>query len=53
MNKNQNKKKELTDEQLERIFEKIWNNWESRRRCEKAHVPEYLKRKNEEDNITD
>jgi hypothetical protein len=39
-------KKESKDD-TEEIFEKTWKNWESRRRCEKTHVPEYLKHKNE------
>ena len=40
-------KKELKDDDTEEILEKTWRNWESRRRCEKTHVPEYLKRKKE------
>jgi hypothetical protein len=37
-------KNELKDDDTEEILEKTWKNWESRRRCEKTHVPEYLKR---------
>ena len=43
------KKKEnskLDDEELEKIFESTWKNWESRRKCEQTHTPEYIKRKN-------
>ena len=40
-------KKELKDDDTEEILEKTWRNWESRRRCEKTHVHEYLKRKKE------
>ena len=40
-------KKEPIDDDTEEIFEKTWKNWESRRRCEKTHVPEYLKKENE------
>ena len=39
--------KKSKDDDIEEIFEKMWKNWESRRRCEKTHVPEYLKHKNE------
>ncbi len=41
-------KQELEEDELEKIFESTWKNWESRRRCEKTHVPEYLKKKNNE-----
>lgn len=45
--KNENKRKESQEKDVEEILEKTWKNWESRRRCEKTHVPEYLKHKNE------
>jgi hypothetical protein len=35
---------ELTDEELERKLDTLWNNWESRRQCEKRHIPNYLKK---------
>jgi hypothetical protein len=38
-------KKELDEEEVEKIFDITWKNWESRRRCEKTHTPEYLKKK--------
>ena len=40
-------KSDSEDNDLEEILEKTWKNWESRRRCEKTHVPEYLKHKKE------
>jgi len=43
------KKKEkqgLEDDEVEKIFDSTWKNWESRRRCEQTHTPEYLKKKN-------
>ncbi len=42
----ENTKKELDNRVVEKIFEVIWNNWSSRRRCEQTHAPEYLKKKN-------
>ncbi len=39
-------KSKLDDEELEKIFESTWKNWESRRKCEQTHTPEYIKRKN-------
>ncbi|MHA1670539.1 MAG: hypothetical protein ACTSV5_08150 [Promethearchaeota archaeon] len=38
--------KELEDEEVEKIFDNTWKNWESRRRCEQTHTPKYLKKKN-------
>ncbi|NVM19653.1 MAG: hypothetical protein HWN80_18270 [Candidatus Lokiarchaeota archaeon] len=46
--KKKEEKQELEEDELEKIFESTWKNWESRRRCEKTHVPEYLKKKNKE-----
>ena len=40
-------KSKSKDDDTEEIFEKTWKNWESRRRCEKTHVPKYLKHKKE------
>ena len=39
----ENKNEELTEEELEKRFDVIWKNWESRRRCEKKHVPNFIK----------
>jgi hypothetical protein len=35
---------ELNDEELECKLDVIWKNWESRRQCEKKHIPDYLKK---------
>ena len=48
MEKEESVKKKEVDEEVEKIFDKTWKNWESRRRCEQTHVPEYLKKKNTE-----
>ena len=40
------RKKELSKDEVERIFESTWNNWASRRKCEATHTPEYIKRIN-------
>ena len=51
---NSDKKKEkskLGDEEIEKIFESTWKNWESRRKCEQTHTPEYIKRKNKKNHI--
>jgi len=39
---------ELEDDEVEKIFDSTWKNWESRRRCEQTHTPEYIKKKNHE-----
>ena len=44
-------KQELAEDEVEKIFESTWKNWESRRRCEQAHTPAYLKKKNKENRI--
>ncbi|MHA1438041.1 MAG: hypothetical protein ACTSPD_10735 [Promethearchaeota archaeon] len=38
-----NEKDLISDERIEKIFDTIWENWASRRRCEKTHTPNYLK----------
>ena len=43
-------KKNISDEEAERIFESTWDNWTSRRRCEQEHIPEYIKRQKRKDN---
>ena len=43
-------KKNISDEEAERIFESTWDNWTSRRRCEQEHIPEYIKRQKIRDN---
>lgn len=34
---------DLTEEELERKLDTLWKNWESRRQCEKKHIPNYIK----------
>ena len=41
-------KRDLEDEEVEKIFESTWKNWESRRKCEQTHIPEYVKKKSNE-----
>jgi len=51
MNNRNNKstKKRLGDEEVERIFEATWENWASRRACEKAHNPKFFQKKDKKD----
>ena len=42
--KEKNDKKNLSKEDVEKIFEATWDNWSSRRQCEQKHVPEYIKK---------
>ena len=46
--KKKDKKKELSTDEVERIFNATWDNWSSRRRCEQKHVPEYIKKQKKE-----
>ncbi|MBY8987338.1 MAG: hypothetical protein KGD61_02700 [Candidatus Lokiarchaeota archaeon] len=41
-------KQELEEDGVEKIFDIMWKNEESRRRCEQTCNPEYLKKKNNE-----
>lgn len=41
-------KKEVDDEEVEKILDNTWKNWESRRKCEQTHTPEYIKKKNKD-----
>lgn len=43
----QDKNDELTEEELERKFDVLWKNGESRRRCEKKHIPNFIKNNKE------
>lgn len=45
--KEKDKKQEESDGE-DSYFEKVWENWASRRSCEKRHVPNYIKRKKDE-----
>jgi len=49
-NDKKKEKSKLDDDELEEIFESTWKNWESRRKCEQTHVPEYIKREKKEKN---
>jgi hypothetical protein len=40
----EDKDEELSDEELERKLNVLWKNWESRRQCEKKHIPKYIKK---------
>lgn len=43
----QEKDHPLSDEDIEKKLNLIWQNWASRRRCEKTHKPNYLKNQTE------
>ena len=49
-NDKEKEKSKLDDEELEKIFESTWKNWESRRKCEQTHIPEYIKKKKKKEN---
>jgi hypothetical protein len=36
------------NEEEDDYLDKVWENWASRRRCEKRHVPNYIKEKKED-----
>jgi hypothetical protein len=35
---------EEDDDEIEELLDTLWENWESRRRCEKTHIPNYKKK---------
>jgi hypothetical protein len=37
-----------SDEDVEELLDKLWENWSSRRRCEQTHQPKYLQKGNSE-----
>ena len=39
-------KQELSDEEIENIFNATWRNWASRRSCEQTHIPKFVKEEN-------
>lgn len=41
-NKENNSEPSEKDEDVEKLFKATWNNWASRRRCEKTHRPKYI-----------
>ena len=46
MKKKENDQKK-EEEEIEKILDSTWDNWSSRRKCEKTHVPDYIKRQEE------
>lgn len=49
MSKEKPKKDKSEDNNDEEDYlDKIWENWASRRRCEKRHIPNYIKEKKED-----
>lgn len=42
-------KENSTDDEVEDYLDKIWENWSSRRKCEKTHEPNFF---NKEDSKT-
>jgi len=50
-NDKKKEKSKLNDDELEEIFELTWKNWESRRKCEQTHTPEYIKREKKKSHI--
>ena len=47
---NKKEEQELEDEEVEKILDITWKNWESRRKCEQTHTPEYVKKKKNKEN---
>ena len=47
---NKKEEKELEEDKVEKILDITWKNWESRRKCEQTHTPEYVKKKNNNEN---
>ena len=41
------KEQKKEEEDIEKILDSTWNNWSSRRKCERTHVPDYIKKKKE------
>jgi hypothetical protein len=41
---NDQKPVQKEEDDVEELLDTLWKNWESRRKCEKTHKPEYLKR---------
>jgi hypothetical protein len=39
--------KDMKDDEVEELLDKLWENWASRRKCEKTHQPYYLQKKEE------
>ncbi|MHA1723724.1 MAG: hypothetical protein ACTSYC_11755 [Promethearchaeota archaeon] len=43
-------KKQIDEKEIERKLDILWKNWESRRRCEKTHVPKFIQQEKNESN---
>ncbi len=43
--KEEEEKKEAKKNDESDYLDKIWENWSSRRQCEKTHVPKFIKKK--------
>lgn len=44
---NEEGSKDMKDEDVEELLDKLWENWGSRRKCEQTHQPNYLQKKEE------
>jgi len=44
MMKKKEKEQKKEEDDIEKILDSIWDNWSSRRKCESAHVPDYIKK---------
>jgi len=42
--KREKRKSPAEDPEVEKILDTVWENWSSRRRCEKTHLPDYIKK---------
>lgn len=40
--------KDQEEKEVDDYLDKVWENWASRRRCEKRHVPNYIRKKQED-----
>jgi len=41
---NEKSKENPTDDEIEDYLDRVWENWSSRRMCEKTHKPNKLKK---------
>ncbi|MFO8019625.1 MAG: hypothetical protein R6U96_13440 [Promethearchaeia archaeon] len=39
---------EKEEDDVEQKLDVLWENWTSRRRCERTHIPEFVRNKNKE-----
>jgi hypothetical protein len=47
MEEYEEKRDKKNDSKEDDYLDKVWENWASRRRCEKRHVPEFIKKDKE------